>query len=100
MNRRPGKYGIAFSTIKYWQKRAYELNLYNGLEFVGMLECTVEQLQTKCPREIGHDAIAAANAHSAQRMRNLLDSGNSRVTADEYARRQAEQQRAAVRSTP
>ena len=65
------RYGIRFTTIRYWQKMAHDLNLYNGILFTGCLRAA--NLAEMGSRQIGHDAIAAAFVRrTPEGMRALL----------------------------
>lgn len=57
------KYGITFSTIKFWQKQGYETLSYTGrVHGIWMFTQNLLDLQGEDARLIGHMAIAAAFA--------------------------------------
>jgi hypothetical protein len=73
MMRQPGKYGVRFSTIRYFQSRADDARLMYGVRLVGCLSDPV--MGSYNPRMIGHDAIAAAYVRTPDQMRRLLERG-------------------------
>lgn len=52
------RYGMRWTTIRYWQRVAHDLHLYNGILFVGCLRA--KNFDMLGSRQIGHDIIAAA----------------------------------------
>lgn len=71
------RYGMDFSTIRFWQNCAKDLRQFNGIWAVGYLECALDALQRVDARQLGHDAIAAAFVHTPEQMRRLLETGNT-----------------------
>lgn len=65
------KYGMVYSTIKYYQNEAKSLWFHNGIKYHGFLtsDCPINQIES---RRIGHDAIAAAAVRTPEEMRKLL----------------------------
>lgn len=66
------KYGILFSTIRYFQQEAKSLWQYRGIKYQGYLTVGHLMLQHIEARRIGHDAIAAAAVRTPEEMRNML----------------------------
>lgn len=63
---RPGRYGMAFSTIRYWQGYARSINRYVGLwAGSGTFHLPASIFDHRAARDIGHDAIAAAAINAA-----------------------------------
>src|SRR5436190_3612272 len=70
------KYGVSYSTIRYFQTQARNLVHYNGIRVVGYLRQSGSALQRASARQIAHDAIGAAFVHTATELRNLLTTGD------------------------
>lgn len=70
------KYGMKFSTIRYFQKQAHDLHLYNGLLVAGSLTTSLGTIANVPARHLAYDAIAAAYVRRDWEVRNLLNTGS------------------------
>jgi len=69
--KRPTRYGMPASTIKYWQDQARTLWRYHAI-VSGVRTFNALNLSFADPREIAHSAIAIASVTRSEYVRGLL----------------------------
>jgi len=74
---------MCFTTIRYWQKVAHDLSLYNGIQFTGCL--TARNFEDLGSQQIGRDAIAAAFVRRTPEAMRALLLGQAKVLKSEPA---------------
>lgn len=84
---RPPRYGMAWSTIRYWQQTAADRQRYYGagLGYQTFLASAAHPIATVPSRRIAHEAIQAAYINP-ERLKNVLTTGKRGDGSDDRPR--------------